>query len=313
MTRTHETTDMRTILTRSLLSLSLLALGGCFFNDDSGPATASGPAEGASSFGDWDTTFTDPVMSLNDSQVVISVPQVIEAYCSKSSGTTVLKYDTAKAHQRTIQYRLDGDLLLFFGGTTDIPPSGKAMQYTLFKRISGPAGSVVGTWSNTFQDSLQPLDVPETDSVLIARRASEAARAKRLQDAGAAHQITIAQGSITLREKDGNWAKQDLMEWNDYDAGHFSVTVGIVDANTVTYSGKTETVTIKRLDRSRTQYFSTNSAHPAYIRQTNPGSIAQCPDEWLSEFLTANYLGSGSTLGRIASESPSASRASHWY
>jgi len=279
---------MRTVLTLSILSLSILALGGCFFDDDSNPATAGGTA----SNGDWDTVFSVPTVQLTASQVVSAYPQATNTYCDNSSGTTLLRSNTVKAHLDTVPYRIVGDRLMELkDDTLRIGTTGRALQYAIYDRISGSAGSILGTWALSFQDSLQPLNISETDSAFLARKVNIAAKNAALKDAGLAGQMTFTQDQITFRLRSGNWAKQYLLAWRDYDAGRYFLTVAAIDANTVTIASSTETVTMRKLDGDRVQYSSTDRQHPTYVHNDHPGSVAQCPEEWFGAFLQANIRG----------------------
>jgi len=284
------------------LFTAILVLSGCFF-DGGGSSNPTSLTDN----GEWDTTYSYPITQLTGTQIINSYPTRYYGYCSMvstgTSTTQTFRYDTSKARLDTVSYKIVGSLMFVGGDTTTIGNSGKALYYSIYSRVSGATSSIIGTWMATGRDSLQPLNMPETDSSLNSRRALDAASTKGYLDAGAVTQITFTQTLLTLQRKDGNWAKLELVDWNDYNAGHYSVTANIIDANTIVFIGKSETVTKKRLDRNRTQYSSTNAAHATYVEYSRPSSVAQCPENtWFDNFLSANFKSTATAGGRIASQ-----------
>jgi hypothetical protein len=312
---------MRQTFTATLFAISI-ALSGCFF-DDGGSSSTSVKNENTA--GNSRNTNTLTISKLTSSQIVIPYAQSIYSYCSQSydaataTYSQILKQDTSKASIDTVNYKLAGNLLLIGGDTSLVGTTGKVLRYYLYSRVSGSTGSIVGTWSATFRDSLYPLNIPETDSALRSRRTQSATYASSQLAAGRSTLLNFTSNSITVTNNRGNWAMQEMADWNQYDSNYYALTVTMLDANTMTYTSRkslasstVETVTAIRLDDSRTQYSSTNSVHATYIANDNPTSVAQCPENrWFGTFMSANIKSSASA--RAATEFAPIKTATRWY
>ncbi|MEN9352692.1 MAG: hypothetical protein RL318_17 [Fibrobacterota bacterium] len=276
---------MRRLLAVSLC-VGLLSLSSCFDGDGS----ATSDSDGGVANGAWDSTWTLPIARLSGNEIVNSYPQRIRGYCSNMGTSTEFLFDTSKAKLDTVHYALSGNLLLVGGDTSSVGSSGKALRWAIYERVSGSAGSILGTWNYTFRDSLKPLNIPESDTTLARKRAEGAKYAAANRAAGKRNQIHFTTTAIELRVVDGNWAMLQVADWNDYDAKQYNVTAAMVDANTVTFTAEGETVTKTRLNRNDVRYTSTNPAHPTYVDYYRPSNLSQCPEkEWFWSFLSSHF------------------------
>lgn len=277
---------MRRLFFVSLCS-GLLSLSSCL------DGSTTSPTEGAGANGAWDSTWTIPIARLSGNEIVNSYPPRIRGYCSNMGASTEFLFDTSKAALDTVHYALSGNLLLIGGDTSSVGSFGKALRWTIYERVSGNAGSILGTWNFTFRDSLKPLNIPESDTALARIRVEDVKYVAANRAAGKQNQIHFTATAMELRVKDGNWAMLQLADWNDYEANRYNVTAAMVDARTVTFTAAGETVTKSLVNRRDVRYTSTNPAHPTYVDYYRPANLSQCPEkEWFWSFLSTHFKSS---------------------
>lgn len=241
--------------------------------------------------GSWDTTITTSILGRTADGWIVQNPQSIHGWCGveDSAGKLVpwLDVDTILARIDTVRFRIDaGDLLYIASGSTDAGVSGLVRLWSQWARESGPSGSEEGIWNLTFLDTADVVHGDVADSSLARIIARERSLSNRFKAAGRASQLEVSASKIVSRARWGEFAANELLYWDLFEKDLYEVQAERVDANTLRYVGRGETVTVKFLDRRTQELSSSDSSRRPYKRIANPLRNSDCPeDPWFDDFL----------------------------
>jgi len=245
-------------------------LGGCSQSSESmtSPGTPSVK---------WDTTYSQEVVSLTSTRLILRVAPLIYNYCN-----TTYSSDNQTS---TTQLKVVGDQLWMGGDSFYIYPA-RLVAYQLLTRRSG--SGVEGVWDYLLRDTIVPLNIAETDSVLRSERARRDGLGAIWNAAGEADRLELNSGSAVHSYKYPDPILWRLGVWPLVYGDKYDLTIRQVDASTLTYAAKDGTVaTVRRLDLHHIEYSNSNATkYPTYVEEENVTSVSSCPaNAWFYGFI----------------------------
>lgn len=261
--------------------------------DGSGSSTSSTAKDRTD--GMWDAVATYPILGRAGDALITRIPQGIHSWCGlrDSSGTLIrrLQRDTTPERTDTIRVRLDvNDRLLFASGDTDEGIEGLVNIWSEWTRRSGTPGALEGVWNYTFRDTVDVAYGNVPDSALARILEDRRNFGSQIKQAGAESQIEISTNTLVSRARFGEPATIEYLYWGRYFKGMYDLALERVDANTLRYTGKTETVTVTYEGRSARLYSSSDPSRKPYRAISEPTENADCPeDAWFDDFMGSHY------------------------